>query len=427
MKRKVIASLFLALLTISFISAIEFDMKEEFRQSETLLAKLSGDFINPPIKQNIFFYRGHVKTAVDAQIARIGEDYYIYAQLAGKAENNYSIVIEGISYKKAGQTIEEDLTKNFSITGEIVDFTVNPGFISTKDDFSITLENLKDEDLEVSFEISTLSGNDGGIAGYGEGTSHEVLIDSGEETIDFKIDLKEQSTIKLIEFSSGDFSYSIPVHIFVDDFSEQTKTFSFEIKPDKIDLEIPTTGDQIERLIYIYNTGTGSVTNLRLDLVGQLKPYVALSEDNFGRVLPGSNANLNLLITPSSEKTITGELVIESEQSLTNKIPISITFKKDASTEDLMSEVTTDDNCADLGHEICSSDQTCSNTEETVYANDGICCIGTCGAKASGSWGTIIGFILLIIVVAAAWIFFKNYKSVKTPVNLLKIAKGKKK
>lgn len=414
------------LLTISFISAIEFDMKEEFNQGETLMAKLSGDFINPPIKQNIFFYRGHVKTAIDANIARIGEDYYIYAQLFGKTENNYSIVIEDISYKKAGQTIEEDLTKNFTITNKTADFIIKPGFVTTKNDFSITLENLKDEDLQVDFEITTISGDEGGIAGYDEDTAHEILIDSGEETIDFKIDLKEGKTIKLIEFTSGDLSYSVPVSIFVDDFSEQTKTFSFEIQPEEINLEIPTTGEAIERLIYIYNTGTGTITNLRLNLQGQLEPYVILSEDKFGKVLPGSNANLNLMITPSSEKTIRGELVIETDQSLTNKIDITIIFKKGASLENLKSEVTTEDNCADLGHEVCSEDQTCSNIEETVYANDGICCIGTCRAKASGSLGKIIGFILIIVVVVAGGIFLRNYKNVKNPIDLLKIAKGKK-
>jgi len=239
--------------------------------------------------------------------------------------------------------------------------------------------------------------------------------------------LKEGKTIKLIEFSSGDYSYSVPVSIFVDTFSEQTKTFSFEIRPEEINLEIPTTGDQIERLIYISNTGTGSITNVRLDLVGQLKPFVTLSEDRFGRVLPGKGADLNLLITPSSEKTITGELVVETDQSLTNKIDISIKFRKEASEEDLVQELKTEDTCEDLGHKICLKDETCTNKEVVVYDIRGdICCIGTCRGESSGSWGTMIGFLLIIIVAVVAWVVFKNYKGVKNKPNVLKVVKGKK-
>jgi hypothetical protein len=426
MKRKLIASLFFILLTISFISAIEFDMKEEFSQEETLIAKLSGNFIDPPLKENIFFYRGHVKISMDVNIARLGKDYYLYAPLYGKTENNYSIVIEDVSYKKASSIISEDLVKNFTITNKTADFTIDNGFVVTKYDFSIKLENLKDEDLDIEFEITTLSGKEGGIAGYSEDTTHDISINSGEEIINFKIDLKEGKTIKLIEFKSENLTYSIPVSIFVDDFSEQTKLFAFNIEPEELVLEIPTTGDPIQRLIYIYNTGTGTLTNLKLRISESLKPYVTISENSFGKVLPESNANLNLSITPAGEKTIAGELFVETGQSLANVMRIAITFKEGASRE-MIPELTTDDNCADLGNNICSKEETCSNTKEIVYANDGVCCIGTCRGKASSSVGKIIGYLLILIIIAAvAWFFLRKYNKVKKPIDLLKIAKGKK-
>jgi len=426
MKKRFIASVFLVLLTISFISAIEFDMKDEFKQEETLIAKLSGDFINPPLKQNIFLYRGHVRSAIEANIARVGEDYYIYAQLYGKKENNYSLVIEDISYKKARETISEDLVKNFTIINETVDFAISEGFVITKDDFSIKLENLKDEDLNIEFEITTLSGDEGGIALYEEDTTHEILINSGEETIDFEIDLSQGQTIKLIKFSSEDLTYEVPVSIFVDASSEQNKIYSFRIEPEEMNLEIPTTGEPVKRLVYIYNTGTGSLTNLKLSFSDSLKPYVTISEDAFGRIVPGSNANLNLSITPASEKTISGHLLVETDQSLSNQLGIFISFKEGASG-DLIPELTIDENCADIGHKVCLDNEVCSNTEEIVYANDGVCCVGTCRRETSSSVGTIIGYLLLVVVIGVGvWFFLSRYKKTKKPVDLLKIARGKR-
>ena len=127
MKKNLIVSIFVFLFLISFISAINFQMKDTFNQEEVLTAKISGDFIKPPLQGNIFLYRGHVRIGIEAYLTKIGDDYYIYAPLSGKTLGNYSLVIENVEYKKASKTIKEDLVKNFSINENLTDFKINKG------------------------------------------------------------------------------------------------------------------------------------------------------------------------------------------------------------------------------------------------------------------------------------------------------------
>lgn len=83
MKRTILLFIFL-LLILPIISAVEFDMKTELSRGETLMAKVSGNFVEPVLKENIFFYRGHVRIPMEYGIAKIDEEYYIYALLGTK-------------------------------------------------------------------------------------------------------------------------------------------------------------------------------------------------------------------------------------------------------------------------------------------------------------------------------------------------------
>jgi hypothetical protein len=425
MKKRLIAILFFALISISFISAVEFDMKDEYLQGEMIIAKLSGDFIQPPLRENIIFYRGHVKIPINVDIAKFGDDYYFSAALIGKTENNYSVVIENVEYRQAGKTLKEDLVKNFTIINETVPFTLDKGILTTKDNFYVELENLKEDDLKVNFKITTLSGIEGGIALYEEDENHEIIINPGKERIDFNLNLEEGQTIKLIKFTADDLTYLMPVSLFAYDLSEVNKLYSFEIQPKEVNLKIPVTGDQVKWPIYIYNGGTGSLTDIKVSLSDTLFPYVTLSEDSFGRIRPESNANFNIIITPASEKTITGKLFVETGQSLFNEINIIINFEKGATPPAI--PLSTDENCADKGAEVCSGNEICKDPDTTFYANDGNCCAAGCQSQTSSSIGKIIGWLLVLGVIGAVvWFFLFKYKKVKKPTDLLKLSRIKR-
>ncbi len=430
MKKILIIPIILTLLLTTLVSAINFEMKDTFDQEEILTAKLSGDFIDPPLQQNIYFYRGHVRIAISPSIAKINDDYYLFAPLSGKTAGNYSVVIEDVSYKKASKTIEEDLIKNFTITENIVDFILDKGFVDTKSDFYIELENLLDEDLNLIMNITTVSGSEEGITSYAEDSDHELIINPGSEKIDFKVDIKEPTT-KLIQFTSENTSYIIPVSLFIDEQSEASKLFSFKIEPPELDLTMNITS-QLKKLIYIYNTGTGTLTDIKLRLSDSLKPYVTISEYTFGQIRPENNAHLNMTLLSSGTdgKVISGELFVETEQGLADSMKIVVETKKGyvPSPEELAPQLSTDETCEGVGGKICDKD-TEECTSQEFPARNGICCSGGACKTLPGKspLGKILGWSLLVIIIlVGVWFFLKKYKKVKKPIDLLKIAQGKK-
>ena len=74
------------------------NMESNFDSGETIIASVSGNFLDSISRENINFYRGHVRVAFDYGVARIGETYYLYVQTEDKTPRNYTISIEGVRY-----------------------------------------------------------------------------------------------------------------------------------------------------------------------------------------------------------------------------------------------------------------------------------------------------------------------------------------
>jgi len=427
MKKVLLLFLFIFLLVSPLLSAIEFNMAESFGREGILTAHLKGQFIDPPLKENIALYRGHVRVAVDPYVARIEDDYYIYAPLAGKEPRNYSLVIEDISYMKGSKKITEDLSKNFTISENYSSFIVSPGFVSTKDDFKLTIENLLDETIDVTMVITTFSGTEGGILSYYEDTENEISVKPGSQDISFELDTLSGPTSKTITFSYDNLNYTIPISLYLDEQSEQAKTFDFNIEPEELEITMPTYSN-LSRLIYIYSTGTGTLTDVQVN-ADSLKPFASLSEDRFSQVLPNSNANFKLNLVSGAEQSISGKLEVRTDEGVYKQIKVSLKFKEgyEMSPEESGEEVTTEENCAssNIGGKICEEDEKCAGQE--IYAKDGKCCIGgVCRKQATGSTWKWIGWgMLVILIVAGVWFYFKRYKGVKKPVDLLKFTRKK--
>ena len=433
------------LLSLSFTSALSLEMKDSFNQDELLMAKISGDIVQPPLKENIFLYRGHVRTAIDARIGKIGNDYYLFASLSGKSPENYTLVVENVQYMRGSSALTENLEKNFTLTENLTDFSLNKGFVITKANFDVELYNFLDDNLDLEMQITTLVGEKGGIANYQEDEENEIVLRPGSKTINFEIKDITEPTIKIINISSvekttepGLFgsstktmqktSYSIPVYIYVDDTSEQTKYYAFDIFcQDCEDIKLPVGGDTT-KLIYIYNQGTGTLTDIKLTLSESFEPYIHLSEKSFGQILPNSNANLNMSILAGAEKAISGKLFVETAQGVSNSIPIKIDVKQGYEEQEETPVLQSTKTCAELQGKICKKDiEECKeSTKETILGKDGKCCFGTCVKKSKGSLPKIIGWSLVIIMIAiGAWFFLKKYRGVKSPINLLEQSKPK--
>ncbi|MBD3247102.1 hypothetical protein GF378_00595 [Candidatus Pacearchaeota archaeon] len=416
------------LLSVSFVSAVEFEMKSEYKQGEALLAKLSGQFTKTPAEGIIEFFRGHVRIGMDHEVAKIGEDFYIFASLIGKKPDNYSVVIDDIKYRHQGEMIEEPLTKNFTIVEEFADFSINKGFISTKDDFTITVDNLKDNSIDLSLQVSTVSGNEGGLKEYEEGEEYIISVLPGEKTIDFELGSDVRSSIKNIKLKSVNQNYTIPLSIFVDSEKEvsEGKITAFDIAPTELDLTMPTNSN-LTKKVYIYNTGTAKLSDVEVSLSESLKPYFQLSEDTFGQILPEDNANFDLKIVSGGEQSFSGKMNVVTAEGVSDSIKVSLKIEEgyEPKQTEQQQDITTDETCEEAGGKVCVGEEECDG--EYIFAKNQFCCIGTCSEPGQSSYGKLIGWaIVLVIIAAVAWFFFKKYKKPSKPVDLLKIASGKK-
>jgi hypothetical protein len=90
--------IFTFLIILPLVSSVDFQMKSNYSQGETLLAKVSGNFIEKPLPQNILFYRNNLRASMNFHITEFDDDFYIYAQLLGKTPGNYSIALTHVNY-----------------------------------------------------------------------------------------------------------------------------------------------------------------------------------------------------------------------------------------------------------------------------------------------------------------------------------------
>ncbi len=427
MKKSLIFILILFLFPI--ISAIEFDIKTEFDQQETLIAKVSGNFLEPITKDNIVFYRGHVRIPIDYGVVEIQEEFYIYAQLSGKTPNNYSIALEDITYTVLGRQSQENIIKNFSITNNTADFSVNPGAIFTEEDFSIEVENWQDSEIEISINIDGEESGEGFFASLLGSTSAEnsTIVKSGQkETINFKLKNITQPRSKTIKLSTDNLEYEIPVYVYSAQTPEEQESYQFE--PDA-DLEINmATNTNRTKKIYLFNTGDEILEDISISLSESLEQYVSLSIDEIEKVDPNEPVEINLEIIAGEEAgIITGEIKAKTSKDLYIYLPVTLNLVKDyvLTEEDKKETINPSKNCSELNGTICEQNQECDVPEQ--YARDNKCCTGTCKDKEKpGPWGKIIGWLIVIAIIAGAiWFFKAKYRKASSPIDLFEVAKGK--
>ena len=450
--KKFLFILFAILLILPLIFAVEIEMGENYDKEETFTAKVSGNFLEPLTKRNIFLCKKHVcRIPITPEIAKINDDFYIHMQLPGKSPGNYSIELRSTLYRKAGKTSRETIKKNFTISNNLTQFTIEPGFIITDKNFSITVENLQDK--EIIIETKT-KGN--GIK------KDSINVGAGRtKKIDFDY-IIFNSTFNEIQLISSNTNYTIPVLLpsLLETKNNQTQNETDEepeereqieegivFKIQELNVALFTNSNQSEsRIIRLYNVGNGSVNNIRLNISNELKPYVNLPIYYINELTGNSNVIINLSIKPINEtKTIEGKISARSGDFisgfLTSEVFVKLNYveKVDVPKDDPIfpnendSDNVPDENdsiytfqtCEDMGGTVCQENQNC--TDEEVDTPQGNCCLAVCKdteEKEDGLLRKIIGFGIIIVVAGfLAWFFLVKFRGTKRKkVDFKKIA-----
>ncbi len=417
MKKNVIIFFWIILILFPFISAVEFNINQNFSQGETIIAKLSGNFLTPVTNDNLLFYKGHVQIPMVYDVVKAGTDYYFYALTTGKSPDNYSVSVQNVQYTKGTGVSSDNLAANFSILNTTAAFSVNPGVISTSGDFSLEIQNLLDNQINVN--VNTQTNNSVREIFISGSQSSSLSLNSGEtKQIDFTLG-DGDSGLTMIGLSSGNFSYQIPVYILSS--SKTASAQSFGMDPPQLYLSVPTN-TTLTRTVLFYNTGDVDLQNISLSLSDSLTSSMNLSTYTINNLSSKSGTQFDLSFFSSSAGTVEGYLKAKSGD-LSNSFFVSLNFINNYTTNQSESILTK--TCAEFNGTVCSSDEQCDRTP--VYAKDSVCCLGSCIQSQGGSSGQTVGIILLGVVILAIIFFYIRYKKAKRkPVNLLEVAKGKK-
>lgn len=450
MKKSAVFLLVLLLFScLPLVVAVEFDMKDNYAQGETIIARISGNFVTSVTKDNIFFYRGHVRIAMEYDITRIGEDYYLYAILSGKSPAGYSISIEDVKYMKGIKVMEEDIVKNFSITNNTAPFSLNPGFVVSSDDFFVEVQNLRDSRITVNVKTKTnTSGGREILILPDESKEYSLSLNSGEiEKIKFKLG-KGEPALQEIELSvegaeaisedktcffwenctqtsaggSPGLTYKLPVYITSGEEKPREKIFRFE--PSELISSFPAN-TTAKRTFYLYNTAGKELKNISVSLSSSLTPYANLSVVKIENLANGSNAPVELTLFSSIETEIEGSIKAETGNTTADSY-ISLKFIRNyVPVNETTNESKKEKTCAELNGNICAQEEQCDTVP--VYAKDNVCCIGTCNKIKKSSTGKIIAVALIaVIILFLVWFYYAKYKKSKRIVDFMKLAKKQK-
>ena len=415
---KKIMIILVTLLIFPLISSVEFEMKEEFDQGETLVAVISGNFLDQIVRDNIFFYREHVRIPVVYEVGKINDDFYIYVMLTGKEQGNYSVKIKDVRYMSGVEITDEDIVKNFTITENTSDFSLSPGFIITSEDFFLEMQNLQEERITVQIDTPEA---------FISETSLELR--SGEiKRINFNLNeevLNLGSAFEEIKLSSENTDYSVPVFVMSSiNITEEEKGLNFKFEPHIVDVSIATDSDS-KRIVYILNTGD-TVEDIFISVSPLLEPYVTVSPQEINTLEKNSTEKIEIFITSGTEEIIIEGQIFARTENFTSSLILILDFIKDFIPEEPEDGEVIMTTCAQIEGIICEEGERC--TGKISPTKDGNCCFAPaiCEETPKSQTGKIIGWGVIILVILLLFWFSKKYKKVKPKVDLLKIGKRKR-
>ncbi|MFH1801277.1 MAG: hypothetical protein ABH804_00370 [archaeon] len=397
------AVIILILFLFPLIQAVEWDMKTEFQQGEMLTAKISGNFIKPILKENIYLYRGHVRVSADPSVAKIEDDYYIAISLLGKTESNYTLMIKEVEYMIGGKTESADLERNFTIKGETALFSIDKGFVITSGDFSIQVQNLQAYLITINVKTDTVSGSSS--EGFFSSLFEKAISDSDDyffnlksgeiKKINFEVNGITKTSLKKIKFSSSNLSYEIPIYVYANKSAEVEKGgMKFDFSESNISV---ATGDEKTRFVYLHNLGEETLKDITLSVSEELSSYLTLSVEEIEELEAGSKMKIDFDLFSEEEGTIEGYIKAElkDNETILTYYFLTLNFIKDYIPP-------ANESFEENGGGPSSQNQTIANEKSST--------------------GKIIGWSLLALIVGGlVWFYFKKYKKAGTgPIDLFK-------
>ncbi len=377
-------------LALGNVSAVDLLTKESYNPSETLIAEISGNILEPIYKEMVELKRNNVQVPWEYDVKRLGDRYFIYGILPFNS-NNYTLLINDITTTINGQIKKIDFNKTLKVEGDIAPYTISPGFIITDMDFSINL--FLNRDLS---EVIT--------SNFPE--ERELIIKPGENNIHFGISNIEPG-FRMITIGS----YELPILILPKDSSQPENLLSkFRFYPREIK-SIILINRQQSFPFSIINDENLQIDNILIEYDSTLFDITPQVLTHIG---PKSKVDFNLTLK-TLQNNINSQIIMKSGDIVVS-LPVLINYTskiEEVQTPYLESNYseTSSYYCAELGGKPCIAGEVCSTNTLPSFDN-AQCCTGICNqppVKNSYSWiGYLIASIIVIVLVIVGARYYKT-------------------
>lgn len=416
---KKVGLLFILVLSLSMVTAMEITLyKENYDKGETIIASISGNFLEPIKIDNVGVYRGHVQLPIDIDMILIDETYYIAGKLPLE-ENNYTIKIKDVNYREFNQVKEEDIEVNFSTINNTAEFALSPGVIFSTGDFDIDITNYNNFPITLSYTF-----------GYGNKSLQVPTQDS--KTFKISTDNLDKTFIGDFYISSlSGYGYLLPSYIIINSSTNNLpvgKIIDFSLK--SIDAQLNKDESYIYKTLIKNNAGY-KIEDIEIYPSENLADYITITPNKIKELDREEELELTINVRFKEAGKFDGKVIAEN---INDSQTISLFFEigQDINISSNTNSTTTNGNtasntCSNLGGNKCSSDQRCSG--DGIFASDGFCCLGQCQSKDSpgntgdGSSGInwwAIALLVVILVLVGISFFLKSKKGKKTARDVLK-------
>lgn len=390
MNKKFVFFLVFFLVIASFVNSLEITSEKEYLSEESILITISGNFVVPILKENIFLYRGEARSAAEISVEIIEDVYYIYLDLKGKTPGNYSIRIEDVEYLEGSKKIEEDIKIPFKIKEEMAKFSVSPLAKSTSQNFTLYVKNLK----SVSSTVSIKTSNSKKI--YSEKESYSLR--SGEnKQIKIIVNPDDEMTLEKITISLDGSSKDVLVYVEKEseEKKEEIKEFSFE--KEKVSLNLSTNSKK-NYFTYLRNTGENEISNITVGVSEELREFINLSTKEKFSLNKNETIKIDIYVKTSNiSGNFNGYLVASDDSEMKEYLYLSLGVIKDYIPSTKVDE-----------------EKNPFAGENTIPRNGNTGLIDEDDNLGGSSTSKIIGWIIVLaLIVIIAWFFFKKYRGAK--------------
>ncbi|GEM_PF-2378026 len=400
---KKIPVIILMILLAPLASSLSIDIKPVYQPGETLIAELSGNILEPIEFEDVVFKTGslgNVNVPLEYDVKKLGDSYFIYAVLPSSVQENpknYSINVLDVLTTLNGVQQKLDIQQNFTISGELIPYSIKPGFVSASSDFDITLISNKDSNIDIETSLPEFP---------------VLTLKPGDNLFRIKIQSLAEG-MNSVSFGQ----YTIPVYINKISAPPDPSVLEinkFKIFPSRID-SIIVFGHAPVYPIRITNPGNSTISNIELIYNENLFSITGFS----GNLSSEQSVELNISLKDREVSKNISEVLIVRSQDFEQEIPIEIFFTSEAEKATTpyltdFSESSLGKLCKELNGKFCSASQTCSkDTINTIDGNN--CCTGVCESpeETDYSWiGWLIGAVVLIVLVIIAGRYVKSRKSI---------------